>query len=274
MSIYLNKTCKMTLSITQDEITEIDNSISDDQVEGDECFVIFLGHAHSGHSIVGALLDAHPDIAISNELNVPKLILDHDLDNKVLQKIILYYSLNHSSWINTGYKYNVPESYQGKTKFPKILGDKKGGGSTRIIRNNPWVLDKLVEMFGKKLRFINVIREPKDNIAAFAHYWGDAEVGRKHVDRYFENYETNKQIEKKFQGAFYKLKHSDFIKNPVYEFKKILQFLNLKANENQLKSWLSIVRNTENNRSETINWSKNIRNAIKYKKNQLGMTEN
>ena len=127
----------MTLSISSREIKEIIGMIDDSQLDQVHSFVIFVGHAHSGHSIIGALLDAHPEVAISNEMNVPKLILDHDLNEETLQKLVLSHTLNHSLWVNTGYKYHVENAYQGKTRFPKVLGDKKGGGSTRIIRNNP-----------------------------------------------------------------------------------------------------------------------------------------
>ena len=33
-------------------------------------FVFFLGYPHSGHSIVGSLMDGHPQIVISNELDL------------------------------------------------------------------------------------------------------------------------------------------------------------------------------------------------------------
>ena len=248
----------MTLSISSREIKEIIGMIDDSQLDQVHSFVIFVGHAHSGHSIIGALLDAHPEVAISNEMNVPKLILDHDLNEETLQKLVLSHTLNHSLWVNTGYKYHVENAYQGKTRFPKVLGDKKGGGSTRIIRNNPWVLDRLHEIFADKLKFINVVRNPKDNIAAFAHYWGDTEVTQKHVDRYLENLETTTEIEKRFPNHFFRLEHSDFIENPVNEYMKILHFFFFIADMNQVTNWLSLVRKKENKRSETIIWRKDI----------------
>ena len=36
-------------------------------------FVMFIGYARSGHSIVAALLDAHSHIAIAHELNIVKI---------------------------------------------------------------------------------------------------------------------------------------------------------------------------------------------------------
>ena len=38
--------------------------------KGVETFVLFIGHARSGHSLVGAILDAHPQIVIPHEFKL------------------------------------------------------------------------------------------------------------------------------------------------------------------------------------------------------------
>ncbi|VAW49261.1 hypothetical protein MNBD_GAMMA03-14 [hydrothermal vent metagenome] len=265
----------MTIEITKAKIHEICEFIDDKQVDDIESFVVFLGHAHSGHSIIGALLDSHPDASIANEINVPKIILDHSINYKNLKKIALYYSMDKSDdkgWINTGYKYFVPDGFQGKTKFPKVLGDKKGGGSTRIIRNNPIVLDKLIDLVGEKIKFINVIRDPLDNIAAFSHYWKET-LGQKHVDRYYENLETNQGIEKEYPNNFHKIYHHDLIKNPFKTYTLLLEFLNLEINNKQIHNCIDIVRSKENKRSNTIKWSKRSLEEIKNKNILFNLTD-
>ena len=39
-------------------------------IDGVEKYVFLLGWPRSGHSIVGSLLNAHPDMVISNEYNI------------------------------------------------------------------------------------------------------------------------------------------------------------------------------------------------------------
>ncbi len=39
-----------------------------------ESFCLFLGYPGSGHSVIGALLDAHPEVVISNEIHVLRLM--------------------------------------------------------------------------------------------------------------------------------------------------------------------------------------------------------
>ena len=45
-------------------------SLTDSQIDGVERFVLFIGHARSGHSIIGSMMDAHPNMVISHEFQV------------------------------------------------------------------------------------------------------------------------------------------------------------------------------------------------------------
>ena len=40
-----------------------------------ETIILFIGYSRSGHSLVGSLLDAHPEILVSHELHLMKHLL-------------------------------------------------------------------------------------------------------------------------------------------------------------------------------------------------------
>jgi len=44
--------------------------LSESEVDGVEKFVLFIGHSKSGHSIISAMMDAHPNIVIAIEYHV------------------------------------------------------------------------------------------------------------------------------------------------------------------------------------------------------------
>ena len=50
------------------------NVVRGDLFEDVNTFCVFIGHGRSGHSIFGALLDAHPNIIISDEANTAKFL--------------------------------------------------------------------------------------------------------------------------------------------------------------------------------------------------------
>ena len=130
---------------------------------------MFIGHARTGHSLVGALLDGHPNIIIAHELNVLKYI-----QKGYNQSQIFYLLIKRSKEIvangckRAGYTYKVPEQWQGKYRKIKVIGDKKGGMSTKMLENNLMLLDKLDKVIKKKIKYIHVKRNPFDVITTIA----------------------------------------------------------------------------------------------------------
>ena len=93
-----------------------------------EKFCLFIGYPRSGHSVVGSILDAHKNIIISHELDVLKYI-DQGLKKEIIYGSILRNSLMKSirGREQTGYKFDIPNEWQGRFDELKIIGDKKGG---------------------------------------------------------------------------------------------------------------------------------------------------
>ena len=96
---------------------------------GVETFVLFIGHARSGHSLIGAILDAHPEIIIPHEWDaITKW--DHykkkSIDDGSQLKTRLFFDLHSLSRSQAmfgnraasgpksdGYSYYVPGQWQG-----------------------------------------------------------------------------------------------------------------------------------------------------------------
>lgn len=92
---------------------------------GVKTFVLFIGHARSGHSLIGAILDAHPEIIIPHEFKAINK-WDH-YKNKT--KTRLFFDLHSLSRFQAmfgnraasrsgghHYSYNVPGQWQGTYK--------------------------------------------------------------------------------------------------------------------------------------------------------------
>ncbi len=227
--------------------------------------VIFLGHAHSGHSIIGAIMDAHPDVCISNEVNLAKLIRDHDLSKAEIEAVLYYYSQKNNevtAWHNTEYKYNVPGGHQGETTQPLVIGDKKGGATTRLIMKNPNILDRLLDCYQNELKIINVHRNPLDIIAAYAYYW-DEPIGMNHLKRFIENDQTNTQLKSKIDPSqWLDIQQSQFIENPVLIMSKIFDFIGVNASQDNLRNWTKIVKQDVVGKSKIIDIPKELISAL------------
>ncbi|MEZ5931156.1 MAG: hypothetical protein R3F54_04265 [Alphaproteobacteria bacterium] len=154
-----------------------------------ETLVLFVGQSRSGHSLVGSLIDAHPDAVIAHEIHA----LKHLLRGAALAEVSRAIRLNAHLFdllgrAYTGYDYQVPGQWQGRCRDLLVIGDKKGNGTTRLLRRHPQGLARVEARLGLPIRFINVIRHPLDNIATKAMRTGVslAEAAR----RFLANAET------------------------------------------------------------------------------------
>ena len=101
--------------------------------DGVETFVLFIGYPRSRHSLVSAILDAHPEIIIPHEFNLLgqwESLQSQTASKKHMQKYSLFLKLqqlsmrqavfgiraNKNNTMLTGdytYTYNVPGLWQG-----------------------------------------------------------------------------------------------------------------------------------------------------------------
>ncbi len=139
----------------------------------------------TGHSLVGSLLDAHPRAVVANEFDVLGWVRDKTQDaaqtNDALRVELFDRLLGNSmacageNRVQGGYAYHVPGQWQGRWDGSVlILGDKKGGTSTRMFLSAfdaSWsLLVRLQEIVRVPLRIVHVVRNPFDTITtAFLH---------------------------------------------------------------------------------------------------------
>jgi Sulfotransferase family len=132
---------------------------------GVETYCMFLGYPRSGHSLVGSLLDAHPNVIIAHELDVLKYV------NAGFSKGQIFYLLLENSRRlaargrgYSGYSYVVANQWQGRHRELRVIGDKKGGRSSTRLHSDPALLDALQKTIGLPTKFVHVIRNPFDSI--------------------------------------------------------------------------------------------------------------
>jgi len=141
--------------------TGVEAHASVEQLQALQRFILFIGYSRSGHSLVGALLDAHPNIVVSHELHAVKHLKTVSAFSEVARAIQLNsYYFNHYGRSYTGYDYQVPRQYQGRCTALKILGDKKANGTSRALLKDPDLVRWLERTIPAPVTFIHVIRNP------------------------------------------------------------------------------------------------------------------
>jgi hypothetical protein len=213
-----------------------------------EQFCLFTGYPRSGHSLVGALMDAHPEMIISHELDVlEQIIRGHSWQS--IYAMIMENSHNFAkkgrSW--SGYNYEVKGAWQGKFRKLKVIGDKRGGRTSLLLTENFSLMEKLKTEIPVPVRFIHVVRNPFDNIITRVRQGNDVrkeitpEGVREHIHRHFEQAAINQRVITESGCHVLTLRHEELISNPEAVLISICNFLELEAPAQWLKACASIV---------------------------------
>ena len=170
-------------------------------------FVFFLGHARSGHSIVGSLMDSHPHMVISHEFDLFKRLSSGSLAPTKSQIFnSLWINSKHS--ITTGIRTNSVNSkgytlfmdglYQGRyVDHIDVIGNKQGGVTTGILRKWPerWLTAfNILKSLNVTLKVILALRNPYDNIATAVLYKSDLHQSFGTVKQSNETYEVDSVV--------------------------------------------------------------------------------
>ncbi len=233
-------------------------------------YCMFIGYARSGHSILGAMLDAHPDARISIEADVLNMIRKGFKDIQVYHCIFknsyLFTKVLDNQW--TGYSYKVPGQFQGRTRKPIVIGDKKGNRSTLWIGRDPGLINRLKEITGIELKILHVIRHPLDNISTMVtrHLNGRNEPVRVDFERriynYFRNVRINHALKKNGDLEILDIYHEDFIADPENELRRIINFLGLKPHSDYLRACTGIVYDEPHRSREKIKWPDDLKEEV------------
>ena len=118
-----------------------------------ETFCLFIGYPKSGHSLVGALLDAHADIVIAKATNPLALVAVDGMPRDEAFAMLLESSRDEAlrGRKQNKYRYGVEGQWQGQTRTLRVLGDKFSDRTTKRIAKSPEALGVFAREVGVPL---------------------------------------------------------------------------------------------------------------------------
>ena len=117
-----------------------------DAVDKVQSYAMFFGYGRSGHTLVGALLDGHPSVALANEFDAPNELAKHPDwgRNELFRRLALNdarCAVHGRTQTSTNYSFDGTLPWQGRwctevygpvctPTNVTVIGDKKGGAAT------------------------------------------------------------------------------------------------------------------------------------------------
>jgi hypothetical protein len=220
-------------------------------------FVIFVGQPRTGHSLVGALLDAHPNAVIAHELDVLKYVAA-GYDRRRLFALLVdaeqrRVAAGHLS--STGYQYLVDGQWQGRYERLEVIGDKKGGRSTARLAEDPALLDRLRQATGADLHVVQVVRNPYDVIATM-HRRAPKRSLDATIDVFFDLADTAADVRRRVApDRFHELHHEALIADATGTLSGLCSFVGLDAPADYLAACAGIVYGAPNRSRDAMPWT-------------------
>jgi hypothetical protein len=227
-----------------------------------ERFCLFIGQARSGHSLIGSLLNAHPDMVISHELDAVRFVEKGfhrgQLFTLILRRDRVFGSMNRT-W--SGYDYNVPHQYQGRFDRLRVIGDKRGRTSALRLGAQPELVERVRKVVGLPIRVVHITRNPFDNIATeavrrglsltAATAWFDESC--RAIARVRPLLEPTELVD---------LPYEVFTADPKAALSELCLFLGVDAEASYLADCASIVWPSTKRRRDAVEWSAEDRQAV------------
>lgn len=283
-------------------------NLTSQSIKDVETFVFFIGYPRSGHSIIASMIDAHPNAILAHEFNLfNKLATQLSAGNHyLLDKAHLFNTLyqdsytdaiigwrsGKSSYDKKGYslKLNASESWQGRFRTLKIIGDKAGGSTSRVYRDHPklfvQIYRSLVSTVRVPIRVIHVVRNPYDMIATRLLYRMSS-IKRQKAQFNSTNKTRNDKIAyQAFQGLYkevmavrnmtracnltvHEIHTEEFIHNPRKQMESVCDFLGLTCSESYLTMCEQMTYKNVSRTRDSVEWSTQIKDLVETRMLQL-----
>jgi hypothetical protein len=220
---------------------------------------MFVGYPHSGHSLVGSLLDAHRHAVIAHELDVLRHVRGRLGRNQVFSLILGSHRSTTGRW-GGGYDLTVPNQWQGKFDELLVIGDKKGGASALLLDRSPELLDRLRETVELPLRVIHVTRNPYDNIASYrmrinARPRRNPMTLREATDDFFARYEAVSRVQSRLDPQeMMSVRLEDLSESTTENLQALCTFVGLDSPEDYLQDCSAIVFPSARRTRDQENW--------------------
>jgi hypothetical protein len=234
------------------------------QFDAVRTFVLFVGQPRTGHSLVGALLDAHPNALVAHELDALKYVAA-GYDRRRLFALLVRQERKrvaggHVS--SSEYTYGVPGQWQGRFQRLEVIGDKKGGRSTIRLGSDIGLLDRLADAVEVDVRVIRVVRNPYDVIATM-HRRAPNRPFPDVIELFFSLEATVEQVRQRLdQREFHEMRLEDLVSNPFGELSGLCRFLELPAPADYLEACSRIVFDAPRRTRDDAPWTPELLDRI------------
>lgn len=243
-----------------------------------ERYVMSTGYPRSGHSLIGSLLNAHPDVVVAHELDALRYVRARFSRGQLLALLLArdreFGTVHDRAPGNRDYR--VPGQWQGCTRRLRVLGDKKGGATAGRLGRAPELLDRLRSTVRLPLRIVHVTRSPFDNIAAIHRMERRRRsfTLERSADFYFELAEANAALEARVaREEWLELAHEDLVEDPEAALRRLCEFVAVEPDAAYLRDCAAVVYGRPHQARREARWTPELVEEVRRRSRRYPFLE-
>ncbi|HZT46169.1 MAG TPA: hypothetical protein VFA24_08325 [Gaiellaceae bacterium] len=224
-------------------------------------FCLFIGYPKSGHSLVGALLDAHPDVVIARAVNpLALVVVDGRSPDEVFQVLLDNARAESARGRKQNrYRYTVDGQWQGRVRTLRVLGDKFSDRTTKRVGRTPGALASFERQVGVPLRLIHVVRNPFDMVARIAksklREGSDEEKRAKATEYVGRLAAINDDVIASDDHPVLTIRHESVVEDAQRELTTMCEFLEVEPEPDYLAACAGLVFESPQRTRDLLEWT-------------------
>jgi hypothetical protein len=239
--------------------TSIARVAKPDVIRSVDTFCVLIGHVKSGGTLLGAILDAHPDAMFADEADALRYLeMGFGID-RIFH--LLVRGSHHAAVTGRvtarrleAYDFAIPGQWQGRSRTLRVIGDTRAGPTTRRLGSDPALLGRLDSELGRvRSMFVHVVREPFDPIAVTIVRGGRTFDNA--LADYAEQCERLERLRARIPAAhLHTVRYEDLVADPASQIRRACTFLGLEPEEGYVAACTAIVRPDVRPERERVEW--------------------
>lgn len=223
-------------------------------------FCVVVGHTKSGASLLGGLLDAHPDVVMSDEHDALRYV------EAGFTREQLWHALDRGARAEARrgritarrlepYDVALPGQSQGRSDAPRVVGDTTTGRTTRRLGADPLLFGRVRELVAPAtVRVVHVVRNPFDPISVMVVR--GRRTMRDAVDRYFADCTTLLALRSQLPpDVVHEVRHEDVVADPRASIGRCCDVLGVARDPEHLAAVEAKVGPRPSPRHTLVSWS-------------------
>jgi len=228
---------------------------------------VFIGHVKSGGSLVGSMIDAHPDALVSDEVDLLRY-LEAGFRRDQLCHLVEKGSRREAMKGRVTarrlepYSLEVPGSFQGRADRVRVLGDVRAGPTTRRLGAHPELIEQLDRLMAPTVpKYIHVVRNPFDPISAMVRR------GQRTFDNAIQDYadQCHRLVGLRTQlppERLLTVRYESFTGDPATELGTVCGFLGLATSAAYLDGCAGVIQTDRPGERSSLDWSQASIDAV------------